>query len=62
MIDLKNLRKSADHMSQTELAQLANVNRTTISFIENGRIVPSVKVAKKIADVFGIDWKVFYND
>ena len=62
MLDLKELRKNANRMSQTRLCELAGVNRSTVSLIENGAIVPSVKVAKKLASVFGVDWRGFYDN
>ena len=60
MIDLKQLRFENGRMNQEELASKSGVNRTTISAIENGK-EPSVSVAKKLARVFNIDWKRFYD-
>lgn len=60
MVDLKQLRFENGRINQEELASKSGVNRTTISAIENGK-EPSVTVAKKLADVFKIDWKCFYD-
>lgn len=48
---LKELR-ARDGYNQTELAQLAEVSRQTISLIERGDYQPSVVVALRIAQIF----------
>ena len=48
-------------MTQKELAIQCGVVRQTISNIELGITEPSVKLAKKIADVFGVDWYIFFE-
>ncbi len=40
-------------MSQTELADIIDVSRQTISLIERGDYSPSVVLALRIAQVFG---------
>ena len=60
MLDLKLLRVKNKHMTQVELSKESKVNRATISAIENGKL-PSITTAKKIADVFKIDWRCFYD-
>ncbi|MCK4447126.1 MAG: helix-turn-helix transcriptional regulator [Candidatus Marinimicrobia bacterium] len=42
-------------MTQQELAKRAEVTRQTIIAIEKGTFNPSVKLALKIAGVFGIE-------
>lgn len=48
-------------LSQGELATQVGVSQTTISAIEKGKVAPSLPVARRIAQVFGvrvddIDW------
>mgnify|MGYP005609783413 FL=1 len=48
---LKELR-ARDGLNQTELAELAEVSRQTISLIERGEYTPSVVIAMRIAQIF----------
>lgn len=53
---MKNKVKSVrrlQYMSQEELAAKANVSRQTIFSVENGRVIPSLKVAQQIAKALG---------
>ncbi len=59
MIDLKELRNSKK-MSQEELANQCGVIRQTISNIECGLSKPSVELAKKIGEILGFDWTLFF--
>ena len=43
--------RARDHLSQTELGNLAGVSRQTISLIERGDYNPSVTLALKIAKI-----------
>lgn len=62
MIDLKTARKEKGY-TQQQLADKAGVKRTTISNLEIGTSKePRTKNAKKIAEVLGIDWKLFFSD
>jgi transcriptional regulator with XRE-family HTH domain len=47
------LRKQKD-MSQTDLAKAAGVSREIIGRYERGEALPSIEVAKHIADAFGV--------
>ena len=47
---IKELRAKAG-ISQLELAQRVGVRRETILFIENGKYIPSLKLAHDIAKV-----------
>ena len=49
------------NMTQQELASKSCVSRVTISRIENGKFLPSVDVAKRIAEVLGFDWTLFFK-
>lgn len=50
---LKNLRKTKK-IKQSELAEILNVGRSTVSMWETGMNIPSIDVADKIADLFGV--------
>ena len=41
-------------INQTELGKLAGVSRQTISLIERGDYSPSVALALKLANIFGV--------
>ncbi|UHA74560.1 helix-turn-helix transcriptional regulator [Paenibacillus sp. 481] len=49
-------------MTQKEVAALSMIERSSYSNIERGRRDPSVQVAKRIGQVLGCDWKLFYED
>ncbi len=51
---IRKLRFFADEMTQQELAEKAGVSRQTIIAIEAGKYSPSLELAFKIADVFGV--------
>jgi putative transcriptional regulator len=40
--------------SQAELAEQVNVSRNSINSIENGKVDPSLPLAFRIADAFGV--------
>ncbi|ARD49486.1 helix-turn-helix transcriptional regulator [Sporosarcina sp. P33] len=48
---LKELR-ARNGLNQTELAKRAKVSRQTISLIEREEFVPSLLIAKRIANIF----------
>jgi transcriptional regulator with XRE-family HTH domain len=50
---ITTLRKQKD-MSQTDLAKAAGVSREIIGRYERGEAMPSIEVAKKIADAFAV--------
>jgi putative transcriptional regulator len=52
--DIRRLRFEADEMTQAELAKRVGVTRQTILAIEQGKYSPSLEVAFKIAQVFGV--------
>lgn len=59
-MDLKEIRKEKG-FTQEQLANECGVQRTTITMIENENNLPSVETAKKLGEVLGIDWKVFFE-
>jgi DNA-binding XRE family transcriptional regulator len=47
-----------ENLSQKELAKQSGVNQNEISKIENGKRVVGIKVAKRLAHVLNIDYKL----
>lgn len=56
---LRELREKAG-LTQEELASMVGVQRTQITMIENGKSSPSIKTAKKLAEVLKVHWTVFF--
>jgi putative transcriptional regulator len=51
---IRRLRFDSDEMTQEELANRAGCTRQTIIALEQGKYVPSIELAFKIARVFGV--------
>jgi putative transcriptional regulator len=51
---IRKLRFFANEMTQQDLAEKTKVSRQTILAIEAGKYSPSLELAFKIADVFGV--------
>lgn len=49
-------------LTQQQLADLIQVDRTLISKIESGSAMPSVVTAKKIAAALDFDWTRLFDD
>lgn len=52
--NIRRLRFFANEMTQQELAEKAGVSRQTIIAIEAGKYSPSLELAFRITDAFGI--------
>ena len=52
--NIRRLRFFADEMTQFELAEKAGISRQTVVALEAGKYIPSLEIAFKIADVFGV--------
>lgn len=52
--NIRTLRFFAKEMTQQELAELTGVSRQTILAVEAGKYSPSLELAFRIADVFGV--------
>ena len=61
LINVKKLRIEKG-LTQEQLANECGVQRTTITMIELGENKPSVELAKKLGEVFGITWSDFFED
>lgn len=55
---LKGLRHR-ESLSQLELAKILNISQTNLSAMENGRRVIGKELAKRIAQEFKIDYRLF---
>ena len=51
---IRRLRFDHDEMTQEELASRAGCTRQTIIALEQGKYVPSIELAFRIARVFGV--------
>ncbi len=52
--NIRKLRFFANEMTQQELAEKAGISRQTVIAIEAGRYSPSLELAFRIADAFGV--------
>jgi putative transcriptional regulator len=52
--NIRTLRFFAGEMTQLELAEKAGASRQTIVALEAGKYTPSLELAFRIADVFGV--------
>lgn len=52
--NIRRLRFFADEMTQQQLADKAGASRQTIIAIEAGKYSPSLELAFRIADAFGV--------
>ncbi|HVP20931.1 MAG TPA: helix-turn-helix transcriptional regulator [Anaerolineaceae bacterium] len=52
--NIRRLRFFANEMTQQELAEKAGASRQTIIAIEAGKYSPSLELAFRIADAFGV--------
>jgi putative transcriptional regulator len=59
--NIRVLRFHHNEMTQQALANTVHVSRQTVVAIEKGKYSPSLEVAFKIADVFGISIADVFN-
>ncbi|ULQ58771.1 helix-turn-helix transcriptional regulator [Brucepastera parasyntrophica] len=52
--NIRKLRFFANEMTQHELAEKAGTSRQTIVALEAGKYTPSLELAFRLADVFGV--------
>ncbi len=53
--NIRKLRFFTNEMTQAELAEKAGVSRQTILAVEAGKYSPSLELAFRIADAFGVN-------
>lgn len=56
------LLRTEQGLSRQELAEKVDVNYQTIGFIERGDYSPSLELAFKIAEVFGVELTTVFSD
>lgn len=49
-------------LTQQDVAENAQIERSYYTMIETGRRKPSVLVAKAIGSTLGFDWTIFFED
>lgn len=59
--ELKHKRDSKG-FTQKRMAELLKCSETYYSLIETGKKTPSVRMAKRIESVLGIEWTIFFKD
>ena len=59
---IRRLRFDSDEMTQEELAKRAGCTRQTIIALEQGKYVPSVELAFRIAKAFGVSLEEVFQD
>ena len=55
-------KRAEKNLTLKQVADAANVSESYCSLIERGVCSPSVKTAKRIAEVLGFDWTMFFED
>lgn len=58
---LKEIRNNAG-LTQKGMAKKINVSQKTVSTWELGKRTPRIKTAKKIGEIFCIDWRKIYEE
>ena len=53
--------RAEKNLTQEELANLIGVSRQTVNSIEKGKYVPSVLIALKMAEVFGVNVEEIFS-
>ncbi|MDR2656111.1 MAG: helix-turn-helix domain-containing protein [Oscillospiraceae bacterium] len=61
MIYICNMRKQA-RLTQSEVARTVGISTAAYKYIENQKRNPSIKVAKRLGNYFGFDWKLFFEE
>ncbi len=59
---IRKLRFDGGEMTQEELARRAGCTRQTIIALEQGKYVPSIELAFKIARAFGVSLEEVFQD
>lgn len=58
---LKEIRKDKG-LTQLDVANKANIERSYYTMIESGKRKPSVTVAKSIGKTLNFDWTIFFSE
>jgi putative transcriptional regulator len=54
--------RNQKNLTQAQVAERAGIARTTYAMIEQGERGATVMNAKKISNVLGFDWTIFFED
>lgn len=57
---LKYYRENCD-LSQQQVAQVLNIDRSTYTYYETGKTVPSINTLMKLSRVFHVPYTVFFD-
>lgn len=57
---LKYYRENCD-LSQQQVAQVLNIDRSTYTYYETGKTVPSINTLIKISRIFNVPYNVFFD-
>lgn len=49
-------------LTHEEVAKLIGITRQYYSMIENGTRTPSVPIAKRIGEILGVEWTIFFAE
>jgi transcriptional regulator with XRE-family HTH domain len=60
-LNLREIRKQLG-LTMKQVARLTGISEPLVCLIESGARRPSVKVAKRLSEVYGIRWEDFYKD
>lgn len=60
-MNLREIRRQLG-LTMKQVAERAGVSECLVCMVEKGKRGPSVKTAKKLAPVYGIEWAEFYRD
>lgn len=55
-------RRKELKLTQTKLAKRLGVTRQYYNAIECSKRTPSVRLAKKLGDILGVDWTIFFDN
>lgn len=62
MVGLLEERRKNKQITQQTIADKIGVSRQYYNELENGKRLPSVKIAKKIGVILDVDWTIFFNN
>ncbi|WP_144559927.1 helix-turn-helix domain-containing protein [Shouchella miscanthi] len=54
-------KRTESNLTQAKVAEIIGIDRSYYTKIELG-LVPSVKVAKKLANLFNLKWTIFFEN
>jgi len=55
------LKRQKANLSQKQISKMANISQSHYSGIEAGKENPSIPVAKRISEILGFNWVLFFD-